>query len=1152
MKKRVLSLLMTAVLVLTLLPMAAFALDEEPTGGTAAIQLGTGGISSPTKTTNDSGAYYTPNSYIYFGQNNGTTPIKWRVLDANKNNNGEDSGMFLLSEYLLAESVVFEASRLDDDHDGQINPNDWQNSDAQVWCKDFAGENGSAVTDAFSEDERTAIQSITKKDNKADPYNYSWTESKLDKDKVFFLSAEELADYVGNYNQAPGLMAYLKDSQNAGWWWLRSPVEYYDNIVGYVVNDGMVNGCTVDDGFAARPALNLNLSSVLFTSAADNSGHNASFTAPADYSGDEWKMTLEDGNSFASGAAKTSGTADLEKGYAAETLTFSHAALNSFSGAGYTNVTAALTDSDGNLLYYGSVNDSKSATSSSVTIPAGLAKGTYTLSLYGEDWNSANETDYATGTPITQTITVTLPSYTYDIGNGSVVIENGTNDNTLKVTQGANTVDNIPVAQTITLTGGSAASPSANTVAVNTDRAVKLTLDDLHIGVSFGYVVPLALNGSADVTLTLVGANNLYSESADAPCVALPEGAKLTVNGSGSGSTLTVTATQNVGIGGSGIGGCGSLTVNGGAITVSATGGAGIGGGNAYEFYQVGGNGGVVTVNGGTLAVSSDMVGIGGGIGGHDAGGSGGTVIVNGGTLTVSATNGVGIGGGTSMVTGGAGGTVIVTGGTLSVSGAVAIGGGIGDGSGADGAAATVTFKPSAGGLRYKSANTDFSTDMTGAATVVHPSTYGYAAADKFLRVEAFTTASTSGGGSSGGSTSTTTTTTTNPDGSTTTKVVNKTTGAVTETTKNPDGSKTVVTSTTQKQSDGSTVKSEITVNTDKTGKTTGTAAKVTSDSTGGKVTVPAAVIETLAKSDGGTLNIETPQASIVLDHAALEALVSKGGKTPALVITPVPFSDLPKVAQDQLEEATTFSFDVNGGGLDFGAGTVTVSLNYTRKAANTIVSVLYVDDQGAMTRMPNVGFAGGKVTYKTNHFSLYAIVEEPMPFTDVAAGAYYADAVAWATTSGVTGGTSTAAFSPFASCTRAQTVTFLWRAMGSPEPVKTVNPFTDVSADAYYYKAVLWAVEQGITGGKTADTFAPNAPCTRAQTVAFLWRAAGKPVVNYAMNFADVPADAYYTEAVRWAVSEGIASGTGTTAFSPENPCTRAQIVTFLYRHIG
>ena len=148
------------------------------------------------------------------------------------------------------------------------------------------------------------------------------------------------------------------------------------------------------------------------------------------------------------------------------------------------------------------------------------------------------------------------------------------------------------------------------------------------------------------------------------------------------------------------------------------------------------------------------------------------------------------------------------------------------------------------------------------------------------------------------------------------------------------------------------------------------------------------------------------------------------------------------------------------------------------------------------------------------------------------------------------TDGTSDTTFSPDAGCPRGQIVTFLWRAAGCPEPAG-MSSFTDVSADAYYAKAVAWAAEQGITGG-TGDgtTFSPDAVCTRGQIVTFLWRAEKSPAVGTANPFTDVEADAYYAGATNWAVENGITDGTGDgTTFSPADDCTRAQIVTFLYR---
>ena len=169
--------------------------------------------------------------------------------------------------------------------------------------------------------------------------------------------------------------------------------------------------------------------------------------------------------------------------------------------------------------------------------------------------------------------------------------------------------------------------------------------------------------------------------------------------------------------------------------------------------------------------------------------------------------------------------------------------------------------------------------------------------------------------------------------------------------------------------------------------------------------------------------------------------------------------------------------------------------------------------------------------------------------FVDVATGSYYEDAVDWAVENGITKGTDDTHFSPDGICTRAQAVTFLWRAAGSPEPETRTMPFTDVPVGSYYYDAVLWAVENGITKGTSDTTFSPNMTCTRAQIVTFLWRSEKSPAAGRANPFADVKSDAYYADAVLWAVKENITKGTTNTTFSPDADCTRAQIVTFLWR---
>ena len=187
-----------------------------------------------------------------------------------------------------------------------------------------------------------------------------------------------------------------------------------------------------------------------------------------------------------------------------------------------------------------------------------------------------------------------------------------------------------------------------------------------------------------------------------------------------------------------------------------------------------------------------------------------------------------------------------------------------------------------------------------------------------------------------------------------------------------------------------------------------------------------------------------------------------------------------------------------------------------------------------------------GKVTVKGSF-----VEEAPVQiFKDVPVDAYYYEAVKWAAEKGITGGVGNGLFAPNQPCTRAQIVTFLWRAAGSPTP-KNMSSFADVPADAFYAKAVAWAVENGITGGTGDGKFSPDATCTRAQAVTFLYRASGAPAVSGNAAFSDVAANAYYAAAVKWAEKNGVTGGIGNGLFGSNNNCTRAQIVTFLYRSV-
>lgn len=227
------------------------------------------------------------------------------------------------------------------------------------------------------------------------------------------------------------------------------------------------------------------------------------------------------------------------------------------------------------------------------------------------------------------------------------------------------------------------------------------------------------------------------------------------------------------------------------------------------------------------------------------------------------------------------------------------------------------------------------------------------------------------------------------------------------------------------------------------------------------------------------------------------------------------------------------------------------VMLTVTPDRGYELGSLSVRDSRGSELLLTNLG--GGKYSFTMPAGSVQVDASfrkvTSASFVDVLPGSYYYDAVRWAVSNGITSGTSGITFSPNAACTRAQVVTFLWRAAGSPKPASNVNSFVDVPADAYYRDAVLWAVEQGITNGVSEGRFDPNATVTRGQTVAFLYRAAGRPSVSGSSVFHDVDAGAYYEDAVTWAYQKDITGGTSSSQFSPDAACTRAQIVTFLYR---
>ena len=291
--------------------------------------------------------------------------------------------------------------------------------------------------------------------------------------------------------------------------------------------------------------------------------------------------------------------------------------------------------------------------------------------------------------------------------------------------------------------------------------------------------------------------------------------------------------------------------------------------------------------------------------------------------------------------------------------------------------------------------------------------------------------------------------------------------------------------------------------------------------------------------------------------------------------------ADVDKMAKDIRDAIDALVKKSNGSSSGGGGSTPRYAVTVPDKTENGSLSVTPKNAKKGsdvtVTATPDKGYEvddivakdakGNKLTLKDNGDGTYTFTmpaskvtvtaafaekkAEPVApeklFADVSADDYYYEAVKWASENGVTGGIGENLFGANLPCTRAQIVTFLWRAAGSPEP-KGMSGFVDVSADAYYAKAVAWAVEEGIVSGTSATTFSPDAVCTRAQSVAFLYRAFGEKV-NKAAGFSDVSADAYYADAVAWAVENGVASGIGGGLFAPDQDCARGQIVAFLYR---
>ncbi len=338
------------------------------------------------------------------------------------------------------------------------------------------------------------------------------------------------------------------------------------------------------------------------------------------------------------------------------------------------------------------------------------------------------------------------------------------------------------------------------------------------------------------------------------------------------------------------------------------------------------------------------------------------------------------------------------------------------------------------------------------------------------------------------------------------------------------------------------------------------------------EVEIPAKVMDAM-KTAAESLEIKTADAGVLLNASALQTVAeAMNGKSMILSVNTGKDAEN-KLTSEQaqvvkaIKNPVVINVSIQVGDKtvsDFNGGQAQLTVDYVPDKDAPSASVprgAYVSERGKRGEVKTVyDPAQGKMTATVEHFSTYVVyLEEALPFKDVTDPTeYFYDPVKWALENTVTSGVSADTFAPASTCTRAQMVTFLWRAAGSPEPTTTTCNFTDVVKGSYYEKAVLWAIEKGITNGTSATTFSPDVTVTRAQAVTFLWRYEGAiPFTNMTANgpapspFTDVKTSEYYYNAVLWAKAQGITDGTSATTFSPNKNCSRAEVVTFLYRDI-
>ena len=997
MKKRILIILLCLCMAACMLPTAAFAAGAE---NDKAIQLVDSGTAA-----NISGGQ---NDNIYFGTWD-EEPIKWRVLD-DQTNTGE-SGLFLLSDALLGTGrygdVYF-------DNSGNTS-NAWQSSTAKTWCNNFYGS-------SFSNGEQGAVLATTKSDEALSTGGISFAASEniLNGDKVFFLSAEEAENSAYGFTDDNARIANYGNS--AGVWWLRSPYAIFTTYAGVVFGDGPVYAYVVSGVWAARPAFNLNLNSVLFASAAVGGKPDGGLTPISEYTGNEWKLTLKDSNRNFAVTEKTADAAPDDT----VTLHYTGATtgINEY-------ISVILADNNG-AQYYGRVAQPTAESGTvEIKIPSDIAPGDYTLKVFNEQYNGDYNTDYASNfTDIALTVEnqpdeqfnlVPGGVYYFDLSGASIPGTANSGNSFGAVSLPDTTLHYVP----FTYAGTIEAYKLTSAMATTEEYAQKNKYP--HSLFVADYVVTNDVSWDALNTANLIFGKDYASGGVDYTLRAPSVGSNFIGSGNSErgvpqSNEWDTMLNKNSGYiqnwnkiylwGQDTVSGNASYRARRGYSSArywysnSAT--------HSYAFCgfrpvlevlnpdTVGSDGlkaVTLALGGGTLGGSSDAIHI---------------IVKNGSEFTAPASDGL-------------------------------------------------TRPDGNTGSYFKWLGSDGNLYAPGESVpeVVTTLTAQWT-------VNQYTITYDLAGGTVEG----------NPD--------TYTIETVAFTLKNPTKSGYTFTGWSGTGLDG---ENNMTVT-------------IPKGSTGNRIYTA----HWRYNGSGHSYSYYTIKAT-----AGAGGSISPSGNVSVREGRDQPFTITP----DKGYAVSNVKID----GKSIGA---VKSYTFENVRRTHTIEVIFMKANGN----PQTGV-----------------------FVDVATGSYYEDAVDWAVENGITQGTDDTHFSPDGICTRAQAVTFLWRTAGSPKPETRAMPFTDVPVGSYYYDAVLWAVENGITKGTSDTTFSPNMTCSRAQIVAFLWRSEKSPAAGTANPFADVKSTAYYADAVLWAVKENITKGTTSTTFSPSADCTRAQIVTFLWR---